>query len=129
MAHGRAFKNLINQALGASRPRVQLQRADPGFDAKRFVRLASQGLEALEMKARAMHICRRAGSHPAADFARAARVSSKRRWHQPKRAKRWPSLQGLLQRGLRGWILWPVGEYIARRGQATPERACWRCRR
>ncbi len=33
-----------------------------------------------------------------------------------------PQLHGL-QQGLRGWILWPVGEYIARHGQATPERA------
>ena len=43
-----AFKNLINQPL-VRQAGVQLQRADPGFETKRFVRLASCGLDALEM--------------------------------------------------------------------------------
>lgn len=31
-----------------------------------------------------------------------------------------------LEPGLRGWILWPVGEFVARRGLAEPERALLR---
>src|SRR4029077_10023951 len=31
--------------------------------------------------------------------------------------------QQAMERGLDGWALWPVGEYIARRGLAAPERS------
>jgi hypothetical protein len=58
MAMAEAFKNLINVALGAPAAATQLQRVSPGFDAKLLLaRQASRGLDALEMKARAMQIC------------------------------------------------------------------------
>ena len=50
------FKNLINAGLVRDAGK-HLSRTAPGFDAQRFVVLATRGLDALEMKARAMHIC------------------------------------------------------------------------
>ena len=50
-----AFKNLINPRTVGHAAR-HLQRAWPAFDRERFERLAGEGLETLEMKARAMQI-------------------------------------------------------------------------
>jgi 3-methyladenine DNA glycosylase AlkC len=114
------FKNLINQALVRDAA-AQLRRVAPGFDAPSFSALACQGLDALEMKARSMHICSALEATLPADFNTAAGVIEAAL--APAEADfAMAQLQGL-QRGLRGWILWPVGEYIARHGQATPERA------
>ena len=114
------FKNLINQDLVRDAA-AQLQRVAPGFDAPRFITLASQGLDALELKARSMHICSALETTLPGDFTAAAGViEAALAPAEPDFAM--AQLQGL-QQGLRGWILWPVGEYIARHGQATPERA------
>ena len=67
------FKNLVNPALvRAAVP--ALQRAWPAFDGERFVALACDGLEALELKARAMHVCTALEATLPADFAAAADV-------------------------------------------------------
>jgi hypothetical protein len=50
------FKNLINAAL-VQTAAAHLARQGRGFDAARFTALALPGLDALEMKARAMQIC------------------------------------------------------------------------
>ena len=50
------FKNLINAAL-VQTAAAHLARHDRGFDAARFTALALPGLDALEMKARALQIC------------------------------------------------------------------------
>ena len=50
------FKNLINAQLVRDAA-AQLAKHTPGFDAAGFARQATRGLDALEMKARAMHIC------------------------------------------------------------------------
>jgi 3-methyladenine DNA glycosylase AlkC len=115
-----AFKNLINEPL-VRQAGVQLQRVDPGFDAKRFLRLASRGLNALEMKARAMQIADALEATLPAEFARAA-AQIEAALAPPEAGEAMADLKGL-QAGLRGWILWPVGEFIARRGQDQPERA------
>jgi hypothetical protein len=52
------FKNLINAAAGAAAA-AHLARHGRGFDAARFTALALPGLDALELKARAMQICAR----------------------------------------------------------------------
>jgi 3-methyladenine DNA glycosylase AlkC len=101
------FKNLINAKL-IQAAAARLAAAWPAFDGKRFVRDASTGLDALEMKARAMQICTALENTLPADFTAAAAVLQ-------------PVLQG--DGALEGWILWPVGEYIARRGQAHPDVA------
>ena len=49
------FKNLINKTTVRDIA-AQVHAAWPGFDRLRFERLASKGLEGLEMKARAMQI-------------------------------------------------------------------------
>jgi 3-methyladenine DNA glycosylase AlkC len=101
------FKNLLNAALVRSAA-AQLQRHGADFDAERFIALATQGLDALEMKQRALHICSALEATAPADFDTAAA------WFEA-------ALAG--DGGLRGWILWSVGEYVARRGQARPQRA------
>lgn len=101
------FKNLINTRL-IDAAAAQFGAAWPAFDRKRFLREAGTGLDALEMKARAMQICAALENTLPADFAAAAAVLR-------------PVLQG--DAALEGWILWPVGEYIARRGQLHPDVA------
>jgi len=114
------FKNLINVAL-VQAAATQLQRVSPSFDAKLFARQASRGLDALEMKARAMHICAALEATLPQDFSAAADlIEAALAPVEPDTAMAGLQGQGA---GLRGWILWPVGEYIARHGQATPERA------
>ena len=112
------FKNLLSRAL-IEQAGLRLQ--GPQFDAQRFTALAVPGLEALEMKARALHICAAleatlpADFHAAADLIEAALAP-------PEAGVNMGQLVGI-ETGLRGWILWPVGEYVARRGLHQPARA------
>ncbi len=115
-----AFKNLINTTL-VQEAAQRLQQFASDFDAPRFSRLACDGLESLEMKARAMHICAALESTLPTDFERACGLIEAA-LAPPERGEAMAQLHGLAQ-GLRGWILWPVGEYIARCGLAHPERA------
>ena len=114
------FKNLVNPALvRAAVP--ALQRAWPAFDGERFVALACDGLEALELKARAMHVCTALEATLPADFAAAADVIEAALAPAEPADSITPANDPA--GGLRGWILWPVGEYIARHGQEQPQRA------
>ncbi len=101
------FKNLLN-APGVQAAASRLHAAWPDFDAPRFVQQACSGLDALEMKARALQICAALETTLPADLPAAAAVLQR-------------SLEG--EDALEGWILWPVGEFIARRGLHEPERA------
>jgi 3-methyladenine DNA glycosylase AlkC len=98
------FKNLLNAAvvrdIGA-----RLERAAPAFERRRFERTALDGLEALEMKARAMQIASALEDGLPQDFTAAA-----------------DQIEAAIADGLAGWALWPVGEVVARRGLATPQR-------
>lgn len=114
------FKNLINAQLVRDAA-AHFARHAPGFDAAAFTRQAANGLEALEMKARAMHICAALEATLPRDF-HAAAGAIEAALAPPEAGDNMAQLEGL-QAGLRGWILWPVGEYVARHGQATPERA------
>ena len=114
------FKNLVDPALvRAAVP--ALQRAWPAFDGERFASLACDGLEALELKARAMHVCTALEATLPADFAAAADVIEAAL--APAEPADSPTPPQDPAGGLRGWILWPVGEYIARHGQEQPQRA------
>lgn len=99
------FKNLLNATvvrdIGA-----RLDRAAPGFSRRRFEQRALDGLDALEMKARAMQIASALEAGLPPDFAVAA-----------------DAVDAAIADGLAGWALWPVGEFVARRGLETPERA------
>lgn len=122
------FKNLLNAAL-IEAAGGHFARHHRRFDRQRFVQHATQGLDALEMKARALQICAALEATLPARFADAAGVieaslapprdgmtqqaaADDRVWDQPSAAD-----------GLAGWILWPVGEFVARRGLHEPERA------
>jgi 3-methyladenine DNA glycosylase AlkC len=114
------FKNLITPALveGAAR---HLARAWPDFDARRFTALAVHRLDALELKARAMQVADALEATLPNEFAAAADVLE----GALAPAEGGDNMAGLAlgDEGLRGWILWSAGEFVARRGLATPERA------
>ncbi len=114
------FKNFIHAGL-LGQAGGHLARHAPDFDRAHFEALATTGLEALELKARAMHVCAALEATLPADFAAAADVLE-RALAPPDPGEESPPMQGL-DHGLRGWVLWPVGEYIARHGQAQPKRA------
>jgi 3-methyladenine DNA glycosylase AlkC len=101
------FKNLLHRGL-IDEAAARLQSAWPDFDAPRFCRLAGDGLEDLEMKARAMQICTALQATLPQDFDRAAGLIES-------------CVQG--DDALQGWVLWPFGEYVARQGLQQPERA------
>jgi len=112
------FKNLINPAL-VQACGSHLARAWTGFDRRGFERRALAGLEALEMKARAMQIADALEATLPDDFDRAAGIIE---------SALAPAATGdelafrTDESGLAGWIGWPLGEFIARRGLAHPER-------
>ena len=115
-----AFKNLLNPALVQTMA-AHLKRVAPAFDVDTFTHLALNGLEALEMKARSHQLASALEATLPADFDTAAG------WLESTLAPPWADdrlgSDAPLQHGLEGWALWPVGEFIARRGLAQPERA------
>jgi 3-methyladenine DNA glycosylase AlkC len=114
------FKNLLHPALVRAAGQT-LRQHHSGFDAERFAALATTGLEDLELKARALHICAALEATLPQDFASAAGLlEAALAAPTPEPGTAQPEPAGP---GLRGWILWPAGEYIARHGQAQPERA------
>jgi 3-methyladenine DNA glycosylase AlkC len=115
------FKNLINlDTVRAARK--HLTRAWPAFDGKRFEKLASTGLEALELKARAQHLCSALETTLPQDFAHAAAVIEASL--APMTIEADPEdIPKPTAEGLSGWVVWPLAEYIARRGLDDPQRA------
>jgi 3-methyladenine DNA glycosylase AlkC len=114
------FKNLLHAGL-VHEAAALLARQAPGFDRRRFVAQATAGLEALELKARAMQIADALEATLPARFGDAA-DALEAALAPAEAGDAMAQLDGL-QAGLRGWILWPVGEFIARRGLAEPGRA------
>jgi 3-methyladenine DNA glycosylase AlkC len=117
------FKNLLNAALvrGAG---ARLQAAWPAFDRRAFERRALKDLDALEMKARAMRIADALEATLPEPFDAACRVIEAAL--APPIALDGVSSSGprdLARDGLAGWIVWPLGEFVARRGTDSPERA------
>ena len=114
-----AFKNLIDAGT-VQQAAQHLQRAWPGFDAPRFQALALDGLDALEFKARAMQLCDALEATLPADFEHAAAVIEAAL--APATLDEDLSALRSGPQGLAGWVVWPLGEYVGRRGLATPER-------
>ena len=112
------FKNLIDATLVAAAAR-QLERHGRGFDARRFSALAVPGLDALELKARVLQVCAALEATLPPRFADAAALIEAT-LAPPQEAL---PAQRCTDDGLAGWILWPVGEFVARRGLHEPERA------
>ncbi len=114
------FKNLINRE-GVAALRRHLARAWPGFDGTRFEALALDGLESRELKARAAHLCDALEATLPADFDVACAVLE-----ASLRPVRGDEPLGELRAddaGLAGWPVWPLTEFVARRGLASPDRA------
>jgi 3-methyladenine DNA glycosylase AlkC len=118
------FKNLIDAALVRAMGQ-HLQRAGQAFDRRRFERLALDGLDGLEMKARAMHIASALERTLPADFAAAADLLE--RSLAPVDPAADPAEGAVTastrDEGLAGWAIWPMGEFVARRGMDQPDRA------
>ncbi len=114
------FKNLLNAGL-VHAAAAQLARHAPGFDARGFTAAATRGLEGLEMKSRAMLIADALEATLPARFDDAAALIEAA-LAPAERGEAMAQLEGL-EHGLKGWILWPVGEFVARRGLAEPTRA------
>jgi 3-methyladenine DNA glycosylase AlkC len=122
-----AFKNLINARTVDSAGR-HLQRVWPGFDRKAFERQAAHGLEQLEFKARAMQLADALEATLPDDFARAAdHIQASLAPPVALDARGEPL--GLAAGetgdadGLRGWVVWSLAEFVARRGMDDVPRA------
>lgn len=120
------FKNFINTDTIAAAAR-HLSRVDPSFDAAGFRQDAAHDLDALEFKARAMQIADAMDRYLPAEFARAADILEQALHPAdvPLDAEGEPksSLLPDPDAGMHGWVLWAVGDVVARRGLHHPERA------
>jgi 3-methyladenine DNA glycosylase AlkC len=123
------FKLLLDAGVVRALGR-HLQRVHPAFDRTRFEAQALFGLDALELKARALHLADALEAALPADFAAGAAVLVAAL--APASALTGLTSAGdvdlaTLRRdddaGLAGWALWPMTEWVARRGQHDPERA------
>ena len=114
------FKNLINagtvQAAGQ-----HLRRVWPAFDRARFERLAGTGLEALEFKARADHLCAALEATLPTNFEQAAEVLEASL--APVQSGEDLGALRTTDAGLAGWVVWPMGEFVARRGRMDVPRS------
>jgi 3-methyladenine DNA glycosylase AlkC len=113
------LKNLIHPA-GVRRFAGHLKRAYPPFDRAAFERLALSGLEALDLKARALHLASALEATLPRDFCQAADLLEASLAPAPADDS---AAAASDDEGAAGWPLWAVGEYAARQGLAHPERA------
>jgi 3-methyladenine DNA glycosylase AlkC len=111
-----AFKNLINARTVADTA-AHLHTAWPAFDSRRFERLAGQGLDGLEMKARAMQIAEALDACLPADFAQAAGIVEAALAPAGGHGVSGNATGGA---GLSGWVVWSLGEFVARRVAQQP---------
>jgi 3-methyladenine DNA glycosylase AlkC len=118
------FKEFLNAALVRHAAR-HLQALDPRFRASRFERAVVSHLPSLELKARALCIADALAEHLPADFGDATDLLTRALASAPANADAVMGDAALAtsREGLSGWILWPVGEYVSRRGVEEPERA------
>ncbi len=114
------FKEFINVALVRAASDA-FKAAWPAFDAVRFCDLAANGLGKLELKARAMHVTDALEATLPQPFDAAAAVIEAAVGPPINDAQ--PAGGAVTTAGLAGWILWPVGEFVVRRGMDDPERA------
>jgi 3-methyladenine DNA glycosylase AlkC len=91
------------------------------FDRAGFEAAAGEGLEALELKARAAQITRALEAHLPGDFGAACDAML---------AALHPETDGIDsapsdERGLRGWAVMPLADYVAARGLGDFDRSMW----
>ncbi len=98
-----------------------LHRAWPAFPRKAFESRATAGLADLELKARVMHLSVALETCLPQDFAQAADIIEASL--APVSDDDAPDEPRDTDQGLAGWAIWPLGEFVARRGLGMPERA------
>jgi 3-methyladenine DNA glycosylase AlkC len=115
-----AFKLLLGEpvvrALGQ-----HLQRAWKPFPRERFEAQALDGLDALELKARALHIAAALSQALPKSFEQAARVMEAAL--APVEDPRSETLPRSSEAGLAGWAVWPLTVVVMQQGLAHPDRA------
>lgn len=114
------FKNRIDANLLRMAAR-HLRRAWRKFPDRRFLALATDGLQELELKARVRHVAGALAAVLPEDFDAAATVLEQSL--APARVD--DDLGALVpgDDGLAGWIVWPMTEYVAVHGLRHPPRA------
>ena len=106
------FKNFFNPALIAQMG-GHLHRVDPDFDTERFVDLACQGLDDLELKQRSAQIQAALGTCLPQDFPRAC---------EHVLAALHPEVDAPIgemamdDEGIRGWAVMPMADWVAEHG-------------
>lgn len=106
------FKNLFNKAMLAQMAK-HLSRASKSFDGKRFLRVASSGLDQLELKARSSQITDALAEALPNDFlsARDTLIGS---LHPDTEED--VSVKEMDGRGIRGWGVMPMCDFVSRHG-------------
>jgi len=107
------FKNYFDRDLIAKMAR-HIALHEHVFDAGRFVAIASDGLDDLELKARSAQITRALTATLPSDFPRAAyALVASLRTNPPENFAHW----NLTDVGMHGWAIMPMADYIAEHGQ------------
>ncbi len=96
-------------------------RVWPAFPRQRFEALALAGLDELELKARVLHLSAALEACLPRAFEHAAEVLEASLAPPADDAALDTVRTG--DAGLAGWVVWPMGEFVARRGLGQPERA------
>ena len=115
-----AFKDLIGPDL-IQAIAEHLGRVHPAFPRRQFVRAATDGLEALELKARVVHVADVLAVTLPSPFSQAAGVLEQSL--SPARSDDDLSKLVPCDAGLAGWAVWPMTDYVARYGIKHPKRA------
>ncbi len=114
------FKLLLNADV-VGQASLHLHRAWRQFPQAKFEAMALAGLEDLEFKARAEHIRAALEATLPTPFAQAADVIEASL--APARLDDDLSALKVGDQGLAGWIVWSLGDYVARQGQGDVPRA------
>ena len=119
------FKNLLGarEVHAAARHLARASGPRGAFAADRFVARALAGLTELEFKARAEHLADALEAALPESFSAACDLIEAALAPAPDHDDTSDAPPPASDAGLSGWIVWPLGEFVARRGQAAPERA------
>lgn len=106
------FKELFNKPLVEDMAR-HIKKRWSGFDAAGFTAAALKDFKQLEVKARATQIAGAFAQYLPADFPRAAKILTATLRPLDKDGEPTHDVSA----GLKGWAIWPMGEYVAAQGQ------------
>lgn len=107
--------------LARAADRLHRRRARAPFQRSEFEARALAGLEGLEFKARAAHIAAALEATLPTEFGAACTLLEAALAPAPSPDS--DTTPPASDAGLAGWIVWPLGEFVARRGLAEPQRA------